>query len=173
MTMREACSTCNICDFLPEQKGHRVLNHQGDGVAPVLVIDDLYDKKYLPDVFTVLNELLSGFWPTYNYTNAIRCDWEPDEIAPEDLNKATQRCSVWTHSLLMERAVIISTVTGLHQMKILDKEPGAIFRSAKYGLILCVPPLLEIGVKGEMGMYRSKVERIMRESGILERVVKA
>jgi hypothetical protein len=71
--------------------------------------------------------------------------------------------------LLEHRALILSTLRGLKQLKVEGKSEGGIFKNERLGVLVCMPPLWDlVGSIALSDIYRPKVQRAMREAGILK-----
>jgi hypothetical protein len=147
---------------MPEQSKRRILSI-GDGNAKVLVIDDCKSHLQLDLSLEVADILLK---PTpYLFTTSVRCEF--NSLPKEALPIAISRCSVWTRSLTENRLVILSTFSGLKQLKVeTDRGPGSMFRNNRLGLILQIPPLLEMDGKTIEG-FRPKAQRLLREARLI------
>lgn len=160
--MISLCSTCNICSFMPEQKTLRMSHLEEEGEKPViLVIDDEFKQSNYSDAVDVAMEILGE--QKFTYTTTIRCNFTPGELTAQQVDTATQRCSVWTHHLLNDRLIILSTITGVKQMK-LPKVVGEgdMFRSP-LGYVLVIPALGDM--KPEVvSIYKNKALRLLKES---------
>jgi hypothetical protein len=166
--MNNIIAKCNICSsFMPEQEEDRRLSWiYGSGpiaetkLAPVLFIDNCDDKRDISRALLVATDLVRD--SNFVYTTTIRCDFMPGEIEIKQLIQAEHRCAVWTHSLLENRLLIISTQAGLRQMQLgEDKSPGDIWQNSRVGVVLCVPPLLRIPPSA-IATYQSKIERVIK-----------
>lgn len=163
--MQKLCASCNVCDFLPEQKLPRVLSVEEEGEWPrVLVIDDNFSKKNYQQAIETAQQILGDV--PFTYTSTIRCDLPSDLELPK-LRIAASRCSVWTGSLVENRSVILTTQRGLDQMKLgAEREVGDMFRNNRAGLILCIPPLIRL--KGvAVNPYRTKAQRLLKEAKLI------
>jgi hypothetical protein len=151
---------------MPEQENARVLSIEKDpeNRPPILVIDDLIVEEGYAGAIWTAHELLGRLIADFTYTSTIRC-WH-DGLEDEDLKTAISRCSVWTHSLLDNRLVILATQRGLIQMGVKMREEGEMFRSGKYGLVLCIPPLWSMN-EIDRTPYKAKTARLLKEAGLL------
>lgn len=166
--MKELCAKCNVCHaFMPEQK-HPIDLFVNDQFAPVLVIDDVRCDEEVLWGLEMMEELLGKGVP-YTYTKTVRCTHVA--LNEEQGKEAVSRCSVWTNSLLEGRALIITTVLGLQQMKIGEgKEPGDLFRNEKVGVVLVIEPsyrMSEVVLFGSTD-YKSKAKRAMKAAGLVK-----
>lgn len=172
-TMRKLCAKCNICDFMPEQYidkelfwwwGMRDEENQDNAEAPVLFIDDCSDKRDIIHALNVARDLVKG--EDFIYTTTIRCDYMPGDLILPNFIKAAQRCAVWTHQLLDNRLLIVSTIMGLTQIQAgEDKKVGDIWRNTRLGVILCTPSLLAIP-PAAIESYQSKIERVLKKKEV-------
>lgn len=166
---------CSVCTFMPKQDRERVLhwhpstvtdakeafrNETEGNPAPVLVIDNASSDQEIVDATCIAEILLEDV--QFIYTNTIRCKYE--QLTTEQRATALSRCSVWTGHMIEGRAIIISTLEGLKQLKV-EKEiaPGTIVRSPRLGLVLCVPPLTSLHGP-ELLAYKSKIQRMVKEA---------
>lgn len=161
--MQKLCASCNVCDFLPEQKLPRTLSIEEEGPWPrVLVIDDNGSKSRYAEAIEIAHQILGDV--PFTYTTTIRCDHSRELELPKQ-RIASARCSVWTNSLVENRSIILATPRGLDQMKLgTDREPGDMFRNHRAGLLLCIKPLLSISA---IAPYRTKAQRLLKEAKLL------
>lgn len=168
----DMCAKCHVCEFMPKQEKALCLEEEGT-TPPILFIDDMYKtpdmsiviaspKDYLvhitEDVFGINRQ-------HFTYTNSVRCMPGLD-VTDEQMEDATQRCSVWTHFLADNRLVIVSTVTGLSQLEIdATPKPGDLFRSLRLGIILCIPPILTMD-RELSDLYAAKFNRALKQAGL-------
>ena len=168
MDMAKLCSSCTICSFMPTQEHQRVLRwHKadklvGEDTAAVLFIDDAPNWESVDRGMRVVLTLLDI---PFVYTQSIRCEYQPKIIHYEDEKVALARCAVWTHHLLEQRRVIVTTEKGLRQMRIDPKtiNVGEMKATVKYGLILHVAPLWSMAT-AEVPTLKSKVDRLLKEA---------
>jgi hypothetical protein len=131
------------------------------GRHPVLFIDNCDDKRDVMRSMDVARDLVQS--TDFTYTTTIRCDFILGELPAKDVLLAADRCAVWTHHLLENRLLIVSTEAGLKQMQVQEiRSPGHMWRNSRLGVILCIPPLLRIP-PGAIVSYQSKIERVLRE----------
>lgn len=160
------CAKCNVCeDRLPVQVDERILILEPeDAPARVLVLDDPETKEDYELAMKVAARLLGSV--SFAYSATVRCDHVFGEMSLETLSMVTSRCAVWTNLISEGRLLILSTVRGLVQLKVgLEWKEGDVFRVGKLGVVLCIPPLLSL--LDEFPVYKRKVERAMREVGVL------
>jgi len=168
--VKELCAICDVCSsFMPEQKNPRVLEVDKDGEKPaVLVIDDQINLKDYAEGIYIAHELLGRLIADFSYTSTIRCEYEPGRLSDIEADTAVAKCSVWTHHLLDNRKVILTTQRGLTQMGIKGRKEGDIFRSGKYGLILCVYPLRHMRTEEVyFPTFKAKTQRLLKEAGLI------
>lgn len=166
--IEKLCGQCKICSFMPEQEEKPVLKWVWGGLKsidaihhPVLLIDNCDDKRDIGMAMEVARDLLQS--NDFDYTTTIRCDFMPGELDMEQIRKAEERCAVWTHQLLENRQLIVSTLAGLKQMQV-DGEfrtPGSLWRNSRLGVILHIPPLLRIP-PSTIHTYQAKIQRALR-----------
>lgn len=160
------CKRCNICTFMPVQESERVMAVTPVNTEPVvLIIDNAYQEGEWISGLEMSTELLG--LTSFTYTSTIRCTFTDQDVArgSNDHQKALQSCSVWTNFLLEGRAVIISTMDGLQQMKIEkieDKEVGKVFRNARFGIVVVTPPIHSFN-QNLIDVYRPKIDRALKE----------
>jgi hypothetical protein len=169
--MNHLCSTCNVCAFMPEQKVPRVASinnteHPAFDTA-VLVIDDAQNQL---DQYDGMKWMGANLLPTtpFTYTSTIRCEHDVTEISGDQLLEAVEKCSVWTHQLLEDRAVILTTETGLHQLQLGEKRKrGDMFVHGRLGVVLVIPPVaLFITNPGLTSEYKPRIQRVLKEVGL-------
>lgn len=161
MNMHNLCAKCNVCGF-PVDDAFPVLSAlTNSDVQPIiLVIDSSHNSKQWIDGQRETKNLL-GDDQDFTYTSSIRCFY--NKIEPDEKQKALQKCSVWTNSLIEGRAIIISTVEGLTQMHVGEgKAEGAIFKNEKVGVVIVVPPLYTFNDALHQH-YKPKVQRALKE----------
>lgn len=173
-TLAKVCAKCTACTFMPEQPSARVL--QWEFTKPietkekwveapplVLVLDDFDDEP--TEAFNICADFFGEI--PFTLTSTIRCKFGIDAIESQILS-AVASCSVWTKPLLEGRKLIVSTWFGLKQMGIGEHHKwGDILRSPKYGYILVVPPLEVIKGAETTHVYKPKINRLLRECGLL------
>lgn len=168
---RKLCAACHVCDFMPVQVS--ILSEEPEGVedAPLLVIDD---KGQLPVGGLYTSDVLGLPRELFTYTRSVRCSPNGDlSILQTSMARAKNHCSVWTHMLADNRLGIISTRAGLDQLDIDPKfKEGDIFKTAKWGVVLCIPPIGLFMGGSEVKMYQSKVARLLKETGLAVSVAK-
>lgn len=166
--MSDLITTCNICAAMPDQDEPRMLRWwwgsrdvEEIDQDKVLVIDDCPDKRDVRRAVELARDLVRG--TQFTYTTTIRCDYVLGELTADGEKMALNRCAVWTHQLLANRLLILSTLNGLHQMRITERVtvPGDLWLNHRLGAILCIPPLYLMTGK-EMGTYQSKVMRVLK-----------
>lgn len=163
--IEKLCGQCKICSFMPEQEEKPVLSwvwglrDEKTGRHSVLFIDNCDDKRDVGRALEVARDLLQG--NEFDYTTTIRCDFMPGELDTEQIMRAEDRCAVWTHQLLENRTLIVSTQAGLKQMQAGDRSPGEMWRNSRLGVILCTPPLLRIP-PSTIHTYQAKIQRALR-----------
>lgn len=147
---------------MPEQHQDRVLSVTPKGTEPVvLIIDNAYNQGEWIGGMEIGSELLGSV--PFTYTSTVRCDF--NSLDHSQYQEALQKCSVWTNFLLESRAVVLSTIEGLQQMKIEkveEKSIGHVFRNARFGVIVVVPPLHTFN-QGLVAAYQPKVDRALKE----------
>lgn len=164
--MLNLCAECNVCsDFMPEQKTPRTSKVDFGCDPVVLVIDDASNYADYPQAIDVARILVGDV--DFTYTTTIRCNHYPTDLKATERSTATARCAVWTHGLLENRMVILSTQRGMNQMKIETfRVPGDMFRNSKLGLLLCISPLLEMN-ETAIKHYKVKTQRLLREAKLV------
>lgn len=162
------CATCNLCEeFMPKQTKDRLLLLEPIGtsaVPKVLFLDDTPERENY-DKAIRMAQLLVGP-QNFTYTTTIRCSFVPDALNQVQLQTAASRCSVWTNQLLEGRAVIITTMRGMFQLKVgIDRVVGDAFKVPRLGVVLCIPSLLTLTVK-DIDIYQTKIKRVLKEAGL-------
>jgi len=164
--MKGICATCSICDFMPPQKRLRQLSFQDEG-APVLILDDTNGNS--TEALRVAKLLLGDDVP-FTYTTTVRCVQKIHQVSSDALDKALQRCAVWTHLLTDNRSVILATQHGLQQMRVgREVKAGGMFKSVKWGLVLCVPPLHSM-TNQDIQHYSTLAHRMLVTAGLAAKV---
>jgi hypothetical protein len=167
--MNKLCGECALCsDFLPQQQIESRLAWELNRTIPlvegvpfqepvVLVLDDCDDKKLVSTATINLWELLG------------KSIFEEHEVVEADVQVAAERCAVWTNMLLEERLVILATKRGLEQMGVKkEMEEGDMRKSARWGVVLCIPPLHLLSPKSAaFKVYKAKVQRVLKEAGLI------
>lgn len=164
--LAKLCSRCKIClDILPPQSHDPVLFH-GEESSPVLVVDDLYERESLSLALAKCCKLL-GDTP-YCYTSTLRC--EPGKgLGSGDYLIPEERCTVWTNLLVQDRALILTTITGLFQMGVQEEIPeGEIYIVQRLGTLIVIPPLTQM-THLQFVTTRHKVERALKSLRLLEK----
>lgn len=159
----QLCSKCNVCAFMPEQDRDRTLlfKQMVNEEYITLVIDDCQNQDQWVVGMAWASELL-GHNIAFDFTSTVRCDYNPDDLTPEHQQEAIDKCGVWTNLLLERRAVILTTETGLRQMKVDSRPVGSVFRSTMLGIIVVLPPLHAFD-DGLFQHYLPKVQRALKE----------
>lgn len=162
--MKHLCAKCNVCEHMPDQEGDRDLFLLEER-SSVLVIDDAWGADHTP-----IQRRLDALFPegvAYTYTSTVRCKFSTHEVSPEWVEVSVQRCAVWTHLLMDNRSVVITTPYGLRQMGLeVDRKPGDMFKSAKVGVVLVIPPIVMMSGK-DVVEYQPRVKRVLREVGLV------
>ncbi len=158
--MEKLCAQCNICGFVDMQREDTSLKlsrTKGDSPLVLVIGDAMVEGAEEVDLLNA--DAVLGDIP-YTYTRVVRCEHgDPELFVPSDYAAALSRCSVWTHNLLEDRAVILTVEGGLKQMGIEGKKIGDIFRSAKYGVVAVVESY-------RLDKYKAQIQRALREAGI-------
>lgn len=167
--MKDICAACSICDFMPPQKRLRQLSFQDEG-APILILDDTNGN---PTEALRVAKLLVGEGIPFTYTTTIRCTQKIHQVSVESYGKALQHCAVWTHLLTDNRMAILATEHGLQQMRVNQGiKAGGIFKSTKWGLVLCIPPLHSM-TNQEIQHYTTLTHRVLATTGLLAKAPSA
>jgi hypothetical protein len=157
------CSDCNVCEELVGKQEAERVHYFGNASARVLVLDDTNRLEWCMTAMDIAQALL-GTETNFTYTTTVRC--ESFSLGTKDREKVLSSCGVWTHSLLENRSLILTTVNGLKQMRIApEKGEGDMFRSNQYGAILVIPPLVHMR-DSELNAYIAKTKRLLREVGL-------
>lgn len=164
--MKNLCAQCNVCEFVPEYVNRPVMYVQkdDDNPPPILVLDDMLHSMGYGEALLYAHDLFGPRIADFTYSTTMRCVYNAED---EDRDIATARCAVWTHSLLENRLVTLATLRGLQQMGIKDRKEGDAFRSSKYGLVLCIPPLWKMTTSYDFALIKTKTQRLLKEANLL------
>ncbi len=157
------CSDCNVCEEVVGKQERERTHYFGNASARVLVLDDVNEMEMVIMGMEIAQSLL-GLTTDFTYTTTVRC--ESASLGVKEREQVLSSCGVWTHSLLENRSLIITTVNGLKQMRIApEKGEGDMFRSNQYGAVLVIPPLVHMR-DSELNAYIAKTKRLVKECGL-------
>ena len=161
--METLCNTCTSCEFMPKQDVFRSLSlsYCVNGTPPlVLVIDEPHDVGLESMAMQKVKELLVKDI-SFDYCTSVRCDGR-FSLTNDEIKDALSRCSVWTNHISGGRALILTGVSGLTQLKIEDHKEGDLFRHDRLGVVLVVPCIYGAVMDINFSTYQKKVQRALK-----------
>lgn len=163
--MEKLCETCTACEFIPQQTVLRNLSLSylvNEAPPLVLVIDESYSAGRETFAMQVVKDLLVKDI-SFDYCTSIRCIYKPGDLNETELQDAVSRCSVWTNQISGGRALIITGMSGLTQLKIEEEhKPGDLFRHPRLGVVLVVPAILSNQMDMNFIIIKARVARALK-----------
>lgn len=161
MSLHKLCNKCRLCTFMPESEKDPQLVIPSGERAKVLVVDDR--SQYGEGINIAI--FLFGAVP-FDYSYTIRCEHNAADLDEKQKDTALYRCSVWTKTAATGYAIHLLTKKAMNQLSIgWDKKEGDVFVNGRFGLVLCIEPLGDIGPETSKE-YSSKVQRLLKKAGI-------
>lgn len=162
--LEKLCAQCNICVDLLETEDRPTLSYDIGGNEPlVLVLDQVQEEGNVSQAIERFLSLAGRNIP-FTYSNVVRCLKRNYLSDAKSRDALRSRCSVWTHSIIDRRAVIVTTLEGLKQLRVDELKEGDIKRDEKLGILVVIPPLLSEEM--DETYYGPRVRRALKEVGL-------